>query len=194
MKQWSISALRALFAAALLAAPLSAADTYVIDTVHSAVVFKVKHFDVSYAYGRFNQFEGKVNYDKANPANSSFELTIQAQSVDTANERRDKHLRSPDFFNANQFGEVTFKSTKVESAGDDMLKVTGDLSMHGVTKPATFDVKVVGTIDHPRRGPMAGFHATGVIKRTDFNMSYGVDGNAIGDDVTLMISLETAKE
>ncbi len=184
----------AALALAALAAPLSAADNLEIDTVHSSVVFAVKHFGVSYAYGRFNQFDGKIEYDAANAANSNFELTIKADSVDTANERRDKHLRSPDFFNANQFGEISFKSTKVERASEKQLKVTGDLTMNGVTKSISVDIEETGQFEHPRRGMMYGFHGTAVVKRSEFNVSYGVDNGAIGDDVKLMISLETVKK
>ncbi len=180
----------ALMALAMMAAPLAAGEKFTVDAGHSAVLFHVKHMGIGISYGRFNEFEGSVDYDK-NASAMSFELSVKASSVDTAAERRDKHLRSPDFLNANQFANITFKSTKVERAGDNKLKVTGDFTMLGTTKQVTFDVEETGAGEHPRGGFLRGYHAVGVIKRSEYGMTYGLDNGALADEITLIISLET---
>jgi polyisoprenoid-binding protein YceI len=122
-----------LIATSLASFPALAADTYKLDPVHSHAEFKIMHLGVAYQYGRFNDIEGTVVVDEKNPANSKVDVTIKTESVDTKAEKRDEHLRSPDFFNAAQFPNLTFKSTKVEGAGKDKYKVSGNLTMHGVT-------------------------------------------------------------
>ena len=112
------------------------ADTYKVDPVHSSLIFSMKHFGVTDFYGRFKEISGTVTFDAADPSKSSVELTVPVESIDTQNEKRDQHLKSPDFFNAKQFPTITFKSTKVEGSGDN-YKISGDLTIHGVTKPIT---------------------------------------------------------
>lgn len=163
---------------------------YKIDASHSAVMFRVKHMGVSWFYGRFNEFSGKVAWDAAKPEASTLELSIDPASVDTHNKDRDDHLRKPDFFSVKEFPAVTFKSTKVAKKGDK-LEVTGELELHGVKKTITVPVEHVGTAD-TERGSKAGFEATIDIKRSDFGMSYGLP-DALGDDVRIMISLECDK-
>ena len=180
--------------AALALAPLSAGEVFKIDPGHSSILFKVTHFNVSQVYGRFNQFEGSIDYDGQNPSAMKVNLVIKAESVDTAQERRDKHLRSPDFFNANQFGDITFTSTKVESAGEGEYHITGDLTILGVTKSVSAHIKETGSGDHPRGGFLRGFSGTATIKRSDFNMSYGLDSGALSDEVDLIFSFETARQ
>lgn len=171
------------------------AEEYTIDTGHSHLGFHIKHMNVSYVYGRFNEFEGKIKIDPQAPkaAEMSFELKIKTEKIDTANDRRDKHLRSPDFFNAQQFPEATFKSTKVVAAGSKW-QVTGELTMLGVTKSVTAELEVAGHGPHPRGGYMVGVHGTCTFKRSDFGMVYGLDTDALGDEVTLTISLEALKQ
>jgi polyisoprenoid-binding protein YceI len=111
--------------------------TYRIDPVHSFIIFRVKHLNTGFAYGRFNSFSGTIVVDEKNPANSSIELEIDANSVDTGNSQRDDHLRNPDFFNARQFPKITFKSTRVRKINDTTVEVQGDLTMRGVTRPIT---------------------------------------------------------
>src|SRR4029077_13585664 len=118
----------------------NAADTFKIDPVHSFVMFRVQHLGIANTYGRFNDISGTVVFDKDNPAKSSVELAVPIESLDTHNSIRDKSLKSPDFFDAKQFPTMTFKSTEVEGSGD-MLKVSGDLTIRGVTKPLTVDFK-----------------------------------------------------
>lgn len=172
----------------LLAGRTAAAESYTIDGSHSSVVFRVKHMNVSNFYGRFNDISGKLNLDAANPEASSIEVTLKTESIDTANEKRDNHLKSPDFFNAKEFPTLTFKSTKVEAGEGETLKVTGDLTLHGVTKSITVDVEKTGTADHPRGGKVTGVASTFTIKRSEFGMDYMLSG--LSDEVTIMIGLE----
>ena len=119
------------------------ADSYKVDPVHSSVVFSIKHFGVTDFYGDFKQISGTVTFDTADPSKSSVELTVPVESLDTRNEKRDQHLKSPDFFNAKQFPAITFKSNKIEGSGDT-YKISGDLTIHGVTKPITVEFKKGG--------------------------------------------------
>src|SRR5947209_2684638 len=122
--------LKARFAVALipilgLATAALAAETYTADTVHSSVLFRVKHMNVSYFHGRFDKLTGSFTLDTADPSKSKFDFTVDTESVDTADKKRDDHLRRADFFNAKQYPKITFKSTSVASAGNDALDVTG---------------------------------------------------------------------
>lgn len=171
------------------AAGSSLAAEFAIDTVHSTILFNVKHMGVGVAYGRFNQFEGTINYDAANPSSASFDVTINAESIDTGNEKRDGHLKNTDFFNAVEFPKVTFKSTAVVAEGKT-LKVSGDLTILGVTKPVTIEMSDLGQAD-ARGKILQGWHGTGTIKRSDFNMNYGIDNGALADEVNLIFSLES---
>src|SRR5258708_120777 len=117
-----------------------AGENYKIDPVHSSISFKIQHSGISWVHGRFNEFSGSYTLDKDDPSKGTFELTIKPESVDTNNKGRDGHLRSGDFFNVKQFPALTFKSTGIKAA-DGNLEVTGDLTMHGETKPITFTLK-----------------------------------------------------
>jgi polyisoprenoid-binding protein YceI len=178
--------------AALLAAPLAtanAADNYDLDLAHSAFVFRVKHLDRSYTYGRFNEAQGQISLDRDNPAQSTFNMSIAAESIDTGNAKRDEHLRGPDFFNARQFPNITFKTTSVERSGNT-YRVTGDLTLHGQTKPVTFDLELLGDGADPWGNQRVGFNTSFSIQRSDFGMTYGIDNGIVGDQVDLMISFE----
>lgn len=175
--------------AACLAAPAIAA-TYKVDTVHSTVIFRVKHANASYAYGRFNNITGSFTIDAAKPAASSFDFTIKVDSIDTGAPDRDAHLKKTDFFNAAQFPTITFKSKKVAAADKGTFDVTGDLTMHGVTKPITVKISHTGTAPGMRGGEIAGIESTFTIKRSDFGMKGGM--GMLGDDVTVTVSSEGA--
>jgi polyisoprenoid-binding protein YceI len=170
---------------------VQAADTFKIDPVHSSVVFSIMHLGVSNFYGRFNDVSGTVVFDKADPSKSSVELTIPIESLDTHNEKRDQHLKSPDFFNAKQFPTMTFKSKKVEASGDT-YNVTGDFTMHGMTKPLTLEIKKgkegKGMQDEIRGGGETHF----TIKRSDYGMNF-MQG-PLGDEVNIVVSLEGIKQ
>ena len=170
-----------------------AADTYEIDAAHSMIIFRAKHNGVSYNYGRFNEFSGKITMD-ADMSNSTVEFEVKAASVDTGNEKRDQHLRSSDFFSAKQFPVITFKSTKV-SAKDgkaDVLEVTGDLELHGVKKSITVDVEITGRGQGRQGESLIGFESTFTINRSEFGMTYGM--GSVGDDIRITVSIEAAQK
>ncbi len=181
--------LTALASALCLAA---AAAPYEGDTVHSFVLFKVKHMDASWSYGRFKDFTVSFQADEAKPELSSVAFEVKAESIDTGNEKRDQHLRSPDFLNAKQFPLITFRSTAVKPLGKDAVEVTGDLTLHGVTKPITVKVVKVGTGKNPKGGELMGLETVFTIKRSDFGMTNMV--GPVGDEVTLTVAVEGAKK
>src|SRR5438105_12223710 len=143
------------------------ADDYAIDPVHSGVTFRIRHLGVTDVQGRFNDVSGTCSIDRKDAEKCSINATIKADSVDTTNQKRDEHLRSPDFFNTKQFPAMTFKSTSVKEAKGG-YEVTGDLTLHGVTKPVTFTLKTGKTVEFPKGTPRTGFSADITIKRTDF--------------------------
>jgi polyisoprenoid-binding protein YceI len=164
-----------------------AADSYTADPVHSTIVYRVKHMNATYFWGRFNTITGSFTLDEANPAQSRFEFQVKADSIDTGNAKRDQHLKSPDFFNVVQFPTIAFKSQSVTKSGQ-AYEVVGDLTLHGVTKPITVKVVPTGTGKGPMGGPIAGIEATLLLKRTDFGMSNMLGG--LGDDVWVTVSVE----
>jgi polyisoprenoid-binding protein YceI len=171
---------------------LARADDYVIDSVHSGVSFQISHLGLSYIQGRFNEFTGNFAIDTADPARSSFSLTIKTESVDTNNSKRDEHLRAPDFFNAKQFPAITFTSTSVKAV-EGGYDVTGDLSMHGETKPVTFTLKGGKTGEFPPKVIRTGFTTSQiVVKRSEFGV--GKPMPVLGDDVYVAISFEGTKK
>jgi polyisoprenoid-binding protein YceI len=177
-------------ASSLLAGNLFAADNYKIDQEHATVIFMVKHFDIGNAYGRFNKPTGTVVLDKEDPSKSSFTFEVKTDNVDTANAKRDAHLKSPDFFDAKQFPTITFKSSAVKASGDN-FEVTGDLTLHGITKSITVPVTKTGEGDTKMMGVRSGWEAKTTLKRTDFGMNKMV--GPVGDDVQLTISFEAVK-
>jgi len=188
---------RKLFAAAVLTTlavlPLRA-DTYAVDPGHSEVSFQIRHM-VSQVRGRFNAFSGNVQLDPKNLPNSSVEFHIKADSIDTGVADRDKHLKSEDFFDVGKFPEITFKSKSVKAAGKDKYNVTGDLTMHGVTKEVTLPVTLLGTAKDPWGNTRAGFETETTLNRKDYgivwNKALDAGGALLGDDVKVAINLET---
>ena len=182
---------RILTLAAVLAASVAVpalAATFKVDSTHSTLIFRVKHMNASYAYGRFNAISGEFAIDEANPAASSFNFTIKTDSVDTADAKRDAHLKNADFFNAAQFPTITFKSKTVKAAGKGAYDVTGDLTLHGVTKPITVKVEHTGTSKGMGGATIAGIESTFTLKRSEFGMKNMV--GPVGDDVTVTLSAE----
>lgn len=172
---------------ALPALAAAAATTYEVDPVHSTISFSVRHF-LTQVGGEFNDFGGTIVYDPDHPSASSVEFTVQATSLDTDNDRRDGHLRSPDFFAVEEHPTLTFKSKKVAGMGDD-LAVTGDLTIRGVTKEVTVAVDVLGTM-----GEKAGFATEFEVDRNDYGVAWNraVEGGGtiLGDDVEIRIDIE----
>ncbi|MGA7901693.1 MAG: YceI family protein [Terrimicrobiaceae bacterium] len=167
------------------------ADTFKIDPVESSVVFSVMTLGLSNFHGRFNDISGTVVLDKADPSKSSFDITIPVESVDTKNEKRDQHLKSPDFFNAKQFPVMTFKSKKVEGSGNSFT-VTGDFSLHGVTKPLTLEIKKVGEAKGMKGEIRGGGETSFAIKRSDHGMTF-MQG-PLGDEINIIVSLQGIKQ
>jgi polyisoprenoid-binding protein YceI len=168
-----------------------AQSTFKVDPVHSFINFKVLHLGAGEAWGRFNDPAGIVVWDEQNPANSRVEVTLQTAKIDTGNQKRDDHLRSPDFFNARQFPTITFKSNSITKKGDNEYEVSGELSLHGVTKPITATVTKVGEAD-TQMGHRAGWSSTFTVKRSEFGMNYMPNG--LGDDVTIYVSIEGVRQ
>jgi polyisoprenoid-binding protein YceI len=165
------------------------ADTFKIDPVESSNIFIINNLVTDF-YGRFNDISGKVVFD-ADPSKSSIEVSIPVESIDTHSEKRDQHLKSPDFFNAKQFPMIVFKSKSVEGSGDT-YKATGDLTLHGVTKPLTVEIKR-GKDGEAMGGEIRGGGETQfTIKRSDFGMDF-MQG-PLGDEVTVFLSLQGVKQ
>ena len=163
---------------------------YEIDPVHSMIIFRVKHNGVSYNYGRFNEFSGEIMISADAVTERTVEFEVKAASVDTGNAKRDQHLRSSDFFSAKQFPLITFKSTKVsvKEGGEDVLEVTGDLELHGVKKSITVDAEITGRAKGKDGKWLIGYESIFTIKRSEFGMTYGMEG--ISDEVQLTVSIE----
>ena len=190
---------RTLFAtlgAVVLAVSASAADTYTFDKVHSDVSFQIRHF-LSKVRGRFTDYDGTIVADRAKPEASSVDFTIKATSINTDNENRDKDLRSADFFEVEKYPDITFKSTKVTPKGQDRYDVTGNLTMHGVTKEVTLPVTFLGTVN-TGRGEKAGFETSITLNRKDFGIVWNrvldTGGTTLGDDVIVSINVEANKK
>lgn len=182
---------------AAAASPLFAADTYVIDKAHSDVSFRIRHF-ASKVRGSFGDFEGTIQADPAKPEMSSVVFTIKTASISTNNPDRDKHLQSPDFFDAAKCAELSFKSSKIVPAGKDTYTVTGMLTMHCVSKEVTLPVTFLGFAKDPWGNERASFEITTKLNRKDWGLNWNkaldAGGFMLSDDVDVTISLETVKK
>jgi polyisoprenoid-binding protein YceI len=178
--------------ASFAAVTAEAADKFVIDPVHTNILFIADHLGYSRMIGQFQEFSGEFTFDGQTVENSAVSVTIRTASVDTDDQARDDHLRSPDFFNAAEFPEMSFASTAIERTGDKTGKITGDLTLLGVTKPVTLEVTFNQKAPHPLPQysgvEVAGFSATTTIKRSDFGMSTFVP--AIGDEIEIILEVE----
>lgn len=172
-------------------APLRAADSFAVDPAHSSVVFKIQHAGISWIFGRFNEMSGDFMFDKQEPANSSFALNIKAGSIDTNNSKRDEHLRSPDFFNTKQFPIIAFKSTSVKRV-DKGYELTGDFTMHGVTKQISFVLEGGKEVEFPKGTKRTGFTAAVTLKRADFGMDKFV--GMLGGEVHVEVGVEAVQK
>jgi len=181
---------QSLWAVALLVLPFaaSAADELEIDGSHTYPNFTVSHRGLTMTHGRFNDTSGKVVVDREGKT-SSVKVVIQTTSIDTGHDKRDDHLRSAEFLDVAKFPTMTYESTKVSFTGADTAKVEGTLTLHGVTRPVALDVtRFSCTMHSVKKTPICGFSARGVLKRSDFGISYGVPN--IGDDIELSIEAE----
>ncbi len=169
-----------------------AADTFKADPVHSSVVYRVKHMGTSHHWGRFNEMSGEFTLDAVDPSKDRFDFQIKTASIDSGNPKRDQHLKSPDFFNAVQFPTISFKSKAVAKSGA-ALDVSGDLTLHGVTKPVTLKINLTGTGKDMAGKPIAGIDTNFLIKQTDFGITK-MTGAAIGDEVLIVVAIEGQKQ
>jgi polyisoprenoid-binding protein YceI len=176
---------------------LAATGNWNLDSTHSTAGFAVKHLVISTVRGDFKKFTGVVKLDDADATKSTVEATIDVASIETGVADRDGHLKSPDFFDTAKYPTITFKSTKVAKAGKDALQITGDLTLHGVTKPVTLAVttsaEVKGMFGETRRG----FAATTKIIRKEFGLTWNKlveAGPAVGDEITITLDLEAVKD
>ena len=187
------------WAAAALAFPAAAtAATWDLDPAHTSVQFSVRHLMVSNVRGEFGKVSGTVQADEADPTRSKIEAEIDAASIDTRIEKRDTHLRSADFLDVAKYPKITFVSTKIEPAGAGHFKVSGDLTLHGVTRPVVLDVEgPTPEIKDPWGKTRAGAQATTKINRKDFGLTWNqtldAGGVAVGDEVTITIDVEATK-
>ena len=164
---------------------------YRVDADHSGVNFSIRHF-VTNVSGRFRDFDGVIKYDRLNPAASSVELTVKAASIDTANNDRDEDLRSKKFFDVQAYPTLTFTSTRVVAKDASTLEVTGNLTMHGVTREVVLPVTVLGTVQAPR-SEKAGFETTFTVNRKEFGISWNDvldSGPMLGDEVKIHVDIE----
>jgi polyisoprenoid-binding protein YceI len=171
---------------------------YVFDTAHSTVGFIARHAMVTKVRGGFNEFEGKIHVDGANPENSTAEATVKVASVDTRNEQRNGHLLSGDFFEQDKYPDMTFKSTGVTVKGDDQFVLHGDLTVKGVTKPVDFDVEFQGTAVDPFGNTRIGFEAKTTVSRKEFGMTFNATletgGVLVSDKIQIELEISAIKQ
>lgn len=171
---------------------------WAIDAGHSLAEFGVKHMMVSTTKGRFADIAGAITLDEQDVTKSSVDVTIQAASLTTQDEKRDGHLKSPDFFDVATYPAITFKSTKVEARGSDKLQITGDLTIRGVTRPVTLDTEFNGRGTTPWGTEVIAYSAETSISRKDFNLNWNValeaGGVLVGDKVKITIEAEAIKQ
>jgi polyisoprenoid-binding protein YceI len=181
---------------ALIATSAAFAQNWSIDAAHSQIGFSVKHMVISNVSGKFTDFDGTIVFDGKNLAAGTVDFTVQSKSITTDNERRDTHLRSADFFAVDSFPTLTFKSKKITVEAGNAFKLTGDLTMRGVTKEVTFDCTFNGTVE-AFGGTRAAFSATTTVNRQDFGVSWSKaldnGGLVVSNEVRINIELEVVK-
>jgi len=181
-----------LLAAALPLAAFAAPESYTIDPTHTYPNFSVSHLGFSTMHGRFDNTTGKLTLDRA-AKTGSVDISIATASINTGLQKRDDHLRGPDFFNTAEFPKMTYQSTAVKFKGDAVDTVEGKLTLMGITKPVTLTVTAFKCGDNPMsKKPMCGADATAHIKRSDFGMKYGLPG--LGDELKLSFEVEAIKD
>lgn len=186
--------LAALLLTAAIAAPARAeTQTYKLDPLHTQILFFVEHMGFSHSNGKFPKFTGEFKFDEAAPATGSADVTIDTTALNMDDDTWEEHLKAEKMFNTAKFPTMTFKSTKVEPTGDTTAKMTGDLTLLGVTKPVTLDVTKNKCGEHPfNKKQTCGFDAVGTLKRSDFGMKEGIP--MVSDDVKIMITVEGSVE
>ena len=184
--------------AALIGTTAQALDTYKVDPAHSSVNFSIEHMVINTVHGRFRQFEGSIAVDPdSGNALKAASGTIQAKSIDTDIEKRDNHLRSPDFFDVEKFPTITFESTEIKKDGSDQVLV-GKFAMHGVTKDVSLPFKLKGPIKGPMGNTIVGLEVNAKLNRKDYGLTWNkvieAGGLMVGEDVTIQINAEFVKQ
>lgn len=179
-----------LLASLFLMLGLMAQTSYSVDKAHSSVNFKVKHNSISFVNGSFNSFDGFIQGDLNNLEKASVKFTVDAESIDTRVEPRDKHLCSADFFDVEKYPKMSFKSTSIEKKDDKSYQLNGLLTVKDVTKPVTFDVKYGGKTVGRDGKDIIGFVAKHTMNRMDYNVAYDPDSKTIAKDVDIVLYLE----
>jgi polyisoprenoid-binding protein YceI len=170
-----------------------------VDKAHSSIEFSVRHMMISKVRGRFEDFDAVVNFDEHSPANTTVDVNVQLASINTKENQRDGHLKSPDFFDVETYPTMTFKSTQVEQTGENQAKLVGDLTVKDITRQISLDVDFVGQAHNPFTGQLTyGFSASGKINRKNWGMTWNqaleTGGILVGEDISINIELELVKE
>ena len=169
-----------------------------IDPAHSTVQFSVRHLVISKVHGAFTRWSGTIDYDAANPSESKVSAKIETASIDTREAARDQHLRSADFFDAEKYPQITFESTKVQKLDVDRYRITGDLTIHGVTREVVLETEYLGAAKDPWGNERRGFQAKTSLNRKDFGLSWNqaleTGGVLVGEKVEIALDLQTIAE
>src|SRR3954471_19140233 len=172
--------------------------TYTIDPAHSEINFKIRHLMITNVTGSFTKFEGTLESSKDDFSDAQIHFEADTDSVTTHNEQRDAHLRSAEFFDAEQFPKLTFDSTSIEKKGEDQYKLNGNLTMHGITKPVTLNAEFLGVNKDPWGQTKVGFEITGKLERKEFGLTWNAalegGGVLVSDDVKLQINVQLIKQ
>lgn len=175
-----------------------AKSKWVVDATHSSIDFSIRHMMIAKVKGTFHNFEAQIEADPADLTTADITVAVDLNSIDTRNTDRDAHLRSADFFDIENNPKMTFQTTQIVKTGDGEYDVTGNLTLHGVTRPETFSVTFEGAGKDPWGNEKAGFSATGSIKRSDYGLTYNAaletGGVLIGDEVKISIEIEASKQ
>ena len=170
----------------------ASAESYRLDPAHTSIIFRVKHLGVAYVFGRFNGATGSFSFDPLAPAKTAIEIQVDADNIDTNNQKRDNHLRSPDFFNTAKYPLIRFKSKSVKQIDTDRLQVSGDLTIMGKTNLISIEVRRTGAAKDPWGKFRIGFESSFTIKRSDYGMKFNLAG--VSDEVNLTVSVEGIKQ
>jgi polyisoprenoid-binding protein YceI len=169
-----------------------------VDTTHSSIDFTIRHMMIAKVKGSFNSFEAQIEADPEDLTTANVQFSIDLSSIDTRNADRDNHLRTGDFFDIEQYPKMTFQSTSITKKGDGEYNVTGNVTLHGVTRPETFVVSFEGAGKDPWGNEKVGFSGNGSLKRSDYGLTYNAaletGGVLIGDEVKVFIEVEAAKQ
>ena len=172
--------------------PAVAAENYKLDPAHTSVVFRIKHLGVAYVYGSFQGTTGTFQFDEMSPSNNGIEIEVSSDKVDTGVEKRDNHLKSPDFFNAGKHQVISFKIKSVKKTAQDTYEVSGDLTLLGKTRSISVEAQATGSGKDPWGNFRKGFETSFTIKRSDFGMNFMLGG--LSDDVLITVSVEGIRQ